>query len=174
MNTATPPLGTAQVVLNTRTLRIGHQTYQLQNLARVQTLLLAKPHDAGKGSKGLAWLAGLGTFIVVGVILAAAAGSGVLGTLGLLLGLAVGIGVYVLTKQPYVPMYALMLETTGNPVTALVSPDPQELERTSAAIVNAIEHPPSSELRLQVANVVLGDQYNQNGVTNVGRIGRPV
>ena len=67
----------------------------------------------------------------MGVILASAAGSGALGFIGLLLAIAAGVGVYVLTKKPYIPMYALMLETTGNPVTALVSPDPQELERIS-------------------------------------------
>jgi hypothetical protein len=137
----------------------------------VQTLLLPKPAAADKGNKALAWLSGLGVFFLVGVILAAAASSGVLGFLGLIGGVAAGIIVYRVTKKAYVPLYALVLETTGNPVTALVSPDHQELERISGIIVEAIEHPPTSERVVQINNVTTGDQYNQYGAANIGRIG---
>jgi hypothetical protein len=76
-----------------------------------------------------------------------------------------------MTKKTHVPLYALVLETTGNPVTALVSPDSAELERISRIIVDAIEHPPASEKVIQINNVTTGDQYNQYGAANIGRIG---
>jgi hypothetical protein len=171
MSTINPPLVTAQIAINTRTLRIGHQTYQLANLARVQTLLLPKPPEAGKGNKGLAWLGAIAVFLIIGVFAAGAAGSGGLSGLGLLLAVGAGVGIYLATKKPYQPMYALVLETTGAPVTALVSPDVQELERISGIIVAAIENPPRSEQLIQIRNVVLGDQYNQSGTMNFGRIG---
>ena len=167
-----PPLGSQQIFINTRTLRIGHQTYQLQNLARVQIVTVPKPADAGKGRKGLAWAAAIAVFFLVGVIIANAARSSGLAVLGIAAAIATGIIIYKSTKREYIQQYALILETTGNPITALVSPDWGELNRISGIIVDAIENPPRTEHVVQVNNVSLGDQYNQYGGTNVGRVGR--
>ncbi|EXG79076.1 hypothetical protein CryarDRAFT_0095 [Cryptosporangium arvum DSM 44712] len=169
----TPPLGTVQVILNKRTLRIGHQTYQLQNLARVQTVRLPKPLDAEKGNSALAVLTAVGVLVVAGIISGAAQTEAICG-LGVPLAIGLAIFVYLRTKKTWVPLYALVLETTGNPVTALVSPDSNEMEHLSGEIVEAIENPPEVERILQVNNVTLGDQYNQSGTQNIGRIGGAV
>jgi Family of unknown function (DUF6232) len=166
-----PPLGTAQIIINRRTLQIGHQTYQLQSLARVQTLEMQKPDWANKGNKALAWLAALGFFVLVGVILAAAAGSGVLGTLGFFGAIVVGVVVYQVTKKPYTPLYGLFLETAGSPMAALWSPDRAAMENLARDIVAAIENPPQTPQVINVGGVVLGDQVNQYGNRNVGKVG---
>jgi hypothetical protein len=155
-------MGSARIVLNTRTLRIGAQTYQLRNLARVQTLELRKPADADTGNGGMAKLAGAGV-LVAGLLLACGVRSGALAFVTLLAAAAAAITVYQLTKKPYIPMYALMLETTGNPVTALVSPDRAELQRIGDLIVDAIESPPKQETSLQVSNVTFGDNTTRPG-----------
>jgi hypothetical protein len=158
------PLPTsAQVVINTRTLRIGGQTYSLGNLARVQIVRLAR---AGKGNVKLATLAGFGIFIFVAII-ASLTGFSAISFIGQLLAIGLGILVYQKTKVPH---YALMLETTGNPRISLVSTDRDELERISVPIIDAMENPPETEQVYTVHNVISGDQYNLVGDHNIGKL----
>jgi hypothetical protein len=165
------PFGSAQVVINTRTLRIGGQTYSLGNVARVQVVKLAEPPRAGKGNVKLAVLAGLGTFIFVAIIASSVGLGAIGGILGLpgILSIGLGIFIYQKTKEPYIPHYALMLETTGNPRISLVSTNEAELERISVPIVEAMENPPETEQTYTVHNVISGDQYNLVGDHNVGK-----
>jgi hypothetical protein len=164
--------GDAHVVINQRTLRIDAQTYALNNIARVQVLGVKKPDDAGKGNGKLGCLSALGIFILFS-ILTAAAQNGTLATIGFFVAVAVGVTVYIKTRKPYTPRYALMLETTGNPMTGLVSPDRDGLESISQSIVDAIENPPKTEQVYTVRNVILGDQYNQHGNHNIGKVTNP-
>lgn len=163
------PLPTsAQVVINTRTLRIGGQTYSLGNLARVQIVRLAKPPRADKGNTKLAVLAGFGLFIFA-VIVAASTGVSTIGNIAVFLAIGLGIVIFLKTKEPYIPHYALMLETTGNPRISLVSTDEAELERISVPIIDAMENPPETEQVYTVHNVISGDQYNLVGDHNIGK-----
>jgi hypothetical protein len=163
-----PLLTSAQVVINTRTLRIGGQTYSLGNLARVQIVKLAKPLRADKGNVKLAALAGFALYFFFAVI--ASLTSVAVNSIGTLLAIGVGILIYRKTKEPYIPRYALILETTGNPRTALVSTDKAELERVSVHITDAMENPPETEQVYTVHNVISGDQYNLVGDHNVGKV----
>jgi hypothetical protein len=174
----TPRLGTENVAINTRTLRIGGQVYQLRNLARVQIVRAPEPADAGKGSKGLAWLAGIGVLFLVSIVGFSVSQSAGIAPLSLFSGIAAGLVTYIATKKKYPPRYALVLETTGNPVTALVSPDYQQLRNLSDIIVQAIEDPPESERVVHVQNVLfdnrvdqVGDRFTVGGTGNIGKVG---
>jgi len=173
-----PLLTSAQVVINTRTLRIGDQTYSLGNIARVQVVKLAKPSRADKGDAAravLAGCAGCGFYLLFGIVggsigaLIGGATSGTLIVIGGFLALVLMRIVYEKTKEPYLPRYALMLETTGNPKISLVSTDKAELERLSVHIANAMENPPEAEQVYTVHNVISGDQYNLVGDHNIGK-----
>jgi len=166
-----PLLTSARIVINTRTLRIGNQTYALNNLARVQIVELAKPSRAGKGDIKRAIWGGSGVYCVftlIGLLTGADAFSGI----GVLLAVGLGILIYQKTKEPYIPRYALVLETTGNPRTALVSTDRAELESVSVHITEAMENPPETEQIYTVHNVIAGDQYNLVGDHNIGKVGK--
>jgi Family of unknown function (DUF6232) len=165
------PFGSAQVVINTRTLRIGGQTYSLGNIARVQVVKLAKPPRADKGNVKLAVLAGFGAYIFVAIIASSVGLGAIGGILGLPGILAIGLGIFIYqkTKEPYIQRYALMLETTGNPRISLVSDDEANLEKISVPIIEAMENPPETEQVYTVNNVISGDQYNLVGDHNVGK-----
>jgi hypothetical protein len=163
------PFGSAQVVINTRTLRIGGQTYSLGNVARVQVVKLAKPPRAGKGNVKLAVLAGFGAYIFDAIIASSVGLGAIGGAVGLILAIGLGIFIYQKTTEPYIQRYALMLETTGNPRISLVSESEADLEKISVPIIEAMENPPETEQIYTVNNVISGDQYNLVGDYNVGK-----
>jgi hypothetical protein len=164
--------GDEHVAINQRTLRIGRQTYALNNIARVQVVGVKRPDDAGKGNGRLGCLSAVAVFILFSVLTAAAQTPGI-AIAGFVLAIVVGIVVYLKSRKGYTPRYALMLETTGNPMTGLVSPDRDGLEWISQRIIDAIENPPESEQVYTVSNVILGDQYNQHGDYNIGKVVNP-
>lgn len=164
-----PLLTSAQIMINTRTLRIGGQTYSLGNLARVQIVKLAKPPQAEKGNFILAGLVGFFSFVIITAI-GASTGIGLMSNLGWLLAIGLGMIVYQRTKESYVPRYALMLESTGKPRTALISTDKNVLEYASKPIIDAMENPPTTEQIYTINNVISGDQYNLTGDHNIGKL----
>lgn len=167
-------VGDAQVVINQRTLRIGRETYALNNIARVQVLGVKPPDDVGKGNGKLGCLSAIGVFVLFSIIAASTkSGAGAVATIGFLVAIVVGIVVFIKTRKTYTPRYALMLESTGNPKAGLVSPDRDNLEWISQHIIDAIENPPETEQRYTVSNVFLGDQFNQYGDGNIGRMVNP-
>ncbi|MGH3381524.1 MAG: DUF6232 family protein [Actinoallomurus sp.] len=176
--------GDAKIILNTRTLRIGNQTFSLHNIARVQIKRLPKSPEVGKLSKlskSARKFFSCATMLLV-FFFASSLLFGILSILGnwtqlpaliiaLILAIFLGLVVYGITERPNVPRYALVLESTGVPHTGVVSTDHNELERLSRRIVDAIENPPTTEQVITVHNAVLGDQYNQFGDDNIGRMG---
>ncbi|MFJ1760921.1 DUF6232 family protein [Amycolatopsis sp. NPDC088138] len=164
--------GDTRVVINHRTLRIGRENYALNNIARVQVIGVKPPPDAGQGNAKLGCMSAFGVFLLFS-ILTASTQSGALATIGFVAAIAVGILVFIKSKKAYTPRYALMLESTGNPKAGLISPDRESLEWVSDRIVDAIENPPETEQSYTVSNVFLGDQFNQYGDGNIGRMVNP-
>jgi len=172
--TRNPATVTERIVLNTRTLRIGHQTYQLRNIARVQTVALGRLRKPHLILSTLPWAFG---FVLILLVAAASnspsSDSGplaitFLAVVGIIIGL---IFIYRRARNQDVTLYALLLETTGYPQTVLASPNYPELSRLSDAIVRAIENPPVSEQVYNVQNIqnVHGDQFTVKGHHNTGK-----
>lgn len=169
---ANPPTINTEVILNARTLRIRHQTYALNNLARVQVVELPKPEGAGKGNLKLAVIVWLLVGLFVSLPISSAARNSGVTLLMWAPPILAAIFTYRATTHNYPQLYALILETTGNPITALASEDYQELARLASLIIDAIEHPPTSEIRTMVNNIIMGDKIDQYGQGNVGKMGR--
>ena len=162
-------MGRANYTLSKRSLRLGNETYFLANIARIRIVDIPKPPDAEKGNRGLA----IGTAVVIFAIAAAIANSSkidAIGFVGLVAAIVVGIWIYVKTKVPYNVKYALILETTGEPKVGLLSSDRDQLEHVRDSIARAIEEPLETEKVFTVENVILGDQYNQLGDFNIGKV----
>ena len=180
-------VGDTKVILNPRTLRIGNQIYSLHNIARVQIKRLPKSPEVGKLGKLGKLSESVRKFLSCATMLlvfffASSLLLNPLSILGnwtrypaliiaLILAIILGSVVYGKIKRPDVPCYALVLESTGIPYTGVVSTDHSELERLSRRIVDAIENPPTAEQVITIHNAVLGDQYNQFGDNNIGRMG---
>ena len=169
-----PATVTEHVVLNTRTLRIGPQAYQLQNIARVQTVVLEKPRrlDRFLGSLALS-LVMVFLVILVGVAFSSPVKSPPAIVI-LIVALVIIRWIFIkrINRPLPGPLYALLLETTGPPQTVLASFDYAELNRLSDGIVKAIENPPTSPQNYYInidANTVHGDQYTVKGRHNIGK-----
>jgi hypothetical protein len=149
-----PATVTGRIALNKRTLRIGYQTYQLRNIARVQVIALGRLRKPHIFLSSLAWASAIVLILILGAIAA-------------LFVIAVGVIALIfisgmVRRSPPI-LYGLLLETTGDPQTVLASPDFAELNRLADIIVGAIEDPPTSELIVPITNVIYGDQINQAG-----------
>ena len=65
--------------------------------------------------------------------------------------------------------YAMIIETAGNPQTALVSTDKREVSSLVRKTMAAIDNP-AAEFHQQVQNITnIGEQYNLSGRHNIGK-----
>lgn len=163
-------------------LYIGGEAYPLHNIARVQTAELVPRRGRAVGNfvkQVLLWVA-LGVGGAVALRFAKLPGSDVetytryiaIGAVALTILSTIGLLV-ALARRTY---YALVIETSGMPHTAVVSPDEAMLNRLVHQIMTAISHPrdPRAEFRTQVVhhhhgnNYFGGQQFNQYGGNNVG------
>ncbi len=165
-----PATITAHVVLNTRTLRIGHQTYQLRNIARVQTVAIEQPRKPHLFLSSLAMSVGIVFLLIVGAVAFSSPGKPVLAGVFFVVALVVIGWIFIKSKVRRSPrlLYALLLETTGTPQTVLASYDYADLSRLSDNIVKAIEDPPTSPQNYYI-NTVHGDQFTVKGHHNIGK-----
>ncbi|WP_191299133.1 DUF6232 family protein [Lentzea cavernae] len=166
----------AEIRINPRTVRIGHQVYPLANISRVQTLevrwggRLATSYPV-KAIAVLLVLFALVSGAIVVLVPALGVGGRAL-TTQLLMGAMALFGVStayfvllflyrLLLRRKH---YALLLEASGTQYTALSGTDLAELHRIEAEIVNAIEKPPTREHVVEVhGDLVLGNQTKQTG-----------
>ncbi|MCF3135069.1 DUF6232 family protein [Streptomyces olivochromogenes] len=156
-----------------RVVTIGHQTYPLANISRVQTLRVV-------------WRGKLATFYplreIVLLLPAVAALVLVLPQVDLrfdyvetvrriadaaaaLIAVRVAYLVCVLLYRLLIrrTRYALLIETAGTQYTALSGTDHGEIHRIQAEIVAAIEDPPSTERILHVrGDLVMGDKVGRD------------
>lgn len=154
-----------EVRVSRRILWIGAAAYPLHNIARAQTVEI-RPDRAGSVRSYLGqvvvWL-GLGF-----------AGAMLLGDQGALAAyVAVGLVAistirlgFALSARSY---YALLIETSGSPQTALVTADRRQVTTIVQQTMEAIDNP-SAEFHTQVNHVTnVGEQYNLSGHGNVGK-----
>lgn len=165
--------GTAEIRINRRTLRIGHEVYPLANISRVQTVRLTYRKTPGQAVAGIAVALLVGA--VAAAVTAAAAGSGAgaeqAGAVVLaLVALRVAYLVIVLIRRLLRrPVFSLLIETSGTQFTALASHDRRTVHEIADLVVGAIENPPGHEIVRHVHNVfnrVEGNQFNQSGSGN--------
>jgi hypothetical protein len=162
-----------EIRISKRVVRVGHQTYPLANISRVQTLRLV-------------WRGRWTTWYPIGeiiVLCALALGIAVaaqhlrFGQAGVVLTALIAVRVvFMLCVFLYRLVfrrrrYALMLETAGTQYTALSGTDLGEIRRIESVIVGAIENPPEREHVVQIhGDLVMGNKEG-NRFVNFGRIG---
>jgi hypothetical protein len=156
-------------------LTIGHQNYQLRNIARVQTVTLRPPPGANKGNGCLTALVPfLVFFFLVGPITGAVASSSASSATPIvfLLGLAgcgvCGYLVYRATIKRWTPTYALVLETTGNPLEVLASIDYSLISSLAGQIVDAMSNNFEGDFHLTIDNRRLSFGNPQGVQVNYG------
>jgi hypothetical protein len=158
-----------------RVLWIGGAAYPLHNIARAQTIKLVPNRGKALGNYVLQivlWFA-----LMAGAIYAMDSGLLSLGDrdelaqpLFLVFLVLMGIStINLLVKLLARTYYAMVIETAGNPQTALVSTDKEVVSslvrRTMAAIDN-----PEAEFRQEVTNITnIGEQFNVLGKHAVGK-----
>lgn len=167
-----------EIVISKRVVKIGHQTYPLDNISRVQTLRVVW---AGKRATSyplkriavivvlVGLIVGAASALVPGLGLDSDAEQAVRVAAGVIIALAAIRVLWLLILLFYRllfrrPRYALVIETAGTQFTALSGTDRGEVHRIEHAIVQAIENPPQVPINLRVGgDLVMGDQYKQTG-----------
>jgi hypothetical protein len=154
-----------EVGVSRRILWIGAAAYPLHNIARAQTVEI-RPDRAGSVRK---YLGQVLAWLVLGFAVAVLPGhQGVLAVfivLGLLAISTIRLG-FALTAGSY---YAMLIETSGSPQTALVTADRREVATIVQQTMEAIDNP-SAEFHTQVNHVTnIGEQYNLSGHGNIGK-----
>jgi hypothetical protein len=174
-SSAVPSKGSSEVInvrVSRRVLWIGSDAYPLQNIARAQARKIT-PHP---GTPVRDYIKAVIGWLIVGIILSAILGavahSGALAALVWLAVLAVLAWRTVqLVQKLHLDntYYALIIETAGNPNTALISRDASVVSELVQEIMAAIDNP-NAEFSQNVTNYHLGDKITQYGNSNVGKI----
>ena len=154
-----------EVGVSRRILWIGAAAYPLHNIARAQTVEI-RPARGGAIRKYLGQVA---AWLLLGFAVAILLGDQ--GALALLIVLVLATIstirlCFALTARSY---YAMLIETSGSPQTALVSSDYREVATIVEQTMDAIDNP-SAEFHTQVSHVTnIGEQYNLSGQGNIGK-----
>ncbi|PBC92588.1 hypothetical protein BX281_0266 [Streptomyces sp. Ag82_O1-15] len=164
-----------------RVVTIGHETYPLANISRVQTLRVVWHGKLAtfyplREITSLLLLGGAITLLLPRVDLGSRLGAADTETarriatafaalLAVRIAYLLGLLLYRLLLRR--KRYALLIETAGTQYTALSGTARNEIHRIQAAIVAAIEDPPSTEQILHVrGDLVVGDKF---GGDKIGR-----
>jgi hypothetical protein len=163
------------VSVSQRILRIGAAAYPVNNIARVQTLK-AVP-DVGAAVWSFVKAVFLWVLLGIGAVVALKYG-GVRGTVTqlqtvplVIMGALILISFIVfIARVSGRPLYALIIETSGSPRTALVNPDGKLVTSLSMQITHAINDPYANFTQSVTNYVNIGDHYgdniNQSGIGN--------
>jgi hypothetical protein len=157
---------TIEVGVRQRVLWIGAEAYPLQNIARVQKIKLVPQRWAAfrrfLGS-AIVWIT-LGIFASLLVD-----PNSRTGVVAVVLALTIISSIRLIRTLLEQELYALVIETAGNPHTALVASDRNQVTSIARAIVDAINNP-HAEFRTLVQNIHAGDRIQQYGSYNVGKV----
>ncbi|MEU4080715.1 hypothetical protein DEJ45_10505 [Streptomyces venezuelae] len=169
-----------RVEVSKRVLWIGASAYPLQNIARATTVSI-KPQRARAVGNFVKAVLVVGLLLVAALALAQAdelsRGDQELITRGAEVTAAVLVAAFlvrliaVLSTRTY---YALVVETSGNPLTLLAGVDRDEVHQLVRDIMRAIEDPAFTGFVKQMVTYNIGsmrDFYNASGAGSVGRMG---
>lgn len=174
--------GDIEVSVNQQILWVGGEAYPLRNIARARVVRVTIRRGAAFGrflGFALLWLVlGLGATVALraarsqGVHLDRSLGDVVLTVTGVLIALSVLRLLYLLLRPA---LFALVIETAGNPHTALVTTDEAIVTKIVAEIMAAINNP-AARFKHVVYNVHNGDKVGGDkfvvGGSGIGKIVR--
>jgi hypothetical protein len=166
------------IQVSRRILWIGAEAYPLQNIARAQTIRIAP--DRGAAVRHYLIAVAFWVFLYLGAAAAMKSQSLSLGNsasealtavewVAAALVVISTIRLIVVLARPI--FYALIIETAGDPRTALISTQQHVVTSLVRRIMDAIDNP-QAEFQLQVENFHVGDKIQQFGSQNVGKVSR--
>ncbi|MEV4150408.1 DUF6232 family protein [Amycolatopsis sp. NPDC049691] len=166
--------GDIEVKVSQQILWVGGEAYPLRNIARARVVRLTVRRGAAFGrflGFTLLWLVlGMGATVALraaksqGVHLDRNLGDVVLVVTGVLIGLAVLRLLYLLVRPA---LFALVIETAGNPHTALITTDEEVVSQIVREIMAAINNP-AARFKYTVNNIHNGDKYGGDHVSVSG------
>jgi hypothetical protein len=168
---------TVNVRVNRRILWVGTEAYPLQNIARARTVRLAPKRGPAVGR----FIAAIGLWIalevgdaavlraarVPGSIRATLVGYIEIGAAGLIALSMIGLLVALARRT----LYALVIETAGTPVAAVVNPDGNLVNWLVQRIMEAIDNSQDA-FQQTVENYYGGNHVKQFGPNSIGMVNR--
>ncbi|WP_372671545.1 DUF6232 family protein [Amycolatopsis kentuckyensis] len=166
--------GDIEVKVSQQILWVGGEAYPLRNIARARVVRLTVRRGAAFGrfiGFALLWLVlGLGATVALraarsqGVRLDRDLDQAVVIVTGVLIALAVLRLLYLLLRPA---LFALVIETAGNPHTALITTDEAIVAQIVREIMAAINNP-AARFRYTVNNIHNGNKYGGDHVSVSG------
>ena len=161
-----------EVAVRRQVLWIGGEAYPVHNIARAQTVVLTPL----RGRAVARFLGLLVLWLVLGFGVLLVTGSDVPPELVFgVIGLLILVSLINLVRRLATPrFYALVIETSGSPRTALVTKDERQLQTVVDSVMNAIDNPKVAMAPILIDNFVGNQQINVSGgqVGNIGPGGR--
>jgi Family of unknown function (DUF6232) len=163
-----------EVSVSRRVLWIGSAAYPLHNIARAQTIELVP--DRAKALRNyviqvVLWFAlGAGAIYAINTAQISFVDRDLARPAFFVVLALIGIStINLLVKLMARTYYAMVIETAGNPQTALVGTDRGLISSLVRQIMEAIDNP-DAEFRHLVQNITnIGEQFNVSGKHNVGK-----
>lgn len=158
----------AEIALTDRTLRLGHEVYQLSNISRISRHRFPPPEPKVSDTGTLVLTAILSIGILLAVLLIAN-DYGAAGLLCLLVTGGCAIWAREHFKQMFPWLYGLSLESAGVVRGYLLSDSPSELEDLEKRIIYLMNsHEPVGDTYITHFNgdIVTGDKIRQEGLHN--------
>lgn len=164
--------GTAEIRINKRTVRIGHEVYPLANISRLQTVQL---HYGKKKStfQPVKEMAAVLVFAIAAAVAVTMSGipqaEQIMRWIVIVTALCVAYLLIVFVHRMLRrPIYSLAIETAGTQFTLLSSHDLGTVRMIEREVVNAIENPPNYEKVFQVGDIILGDKIGRDKISQSG------
>lgn len=147
------------VYVSTGTVRIGHQTYSLANIARLQVFRVrwtGAGRLRGIGGPLLALGVGLAVLLVLQPAGSVSTPTGAVGILALVAGVIWLMVALARMKE----RLALVIETAGGQATAVSSKHEESVYELNDAIVYAIDNPHHEPQTIRIGDLVFGDKVS--------------
>lgn len=152
---------TVQVRVQEGVLWVDGEAYPLRNISHVGQRIL----EVDKGAAWRKFIARALICLVVGGIVAAAAGEIGVILLVVVLGLLIWRLVAAIGKPP---LYGLVLNTSGTQRDAVWSTEHSEIQALVMEITKAIGRPDTAQVVYNVKHAVMGDHIEQYGAGSIG------
>lgn len=163
-----------EIVVDSRILRIGHEVYQLSNIARVSTYEVRANKRSGRAFAIVCLLAAVAFLAYARSDQSLSGTTNIASLINIAILVIVASGFWILVSfRPRKKLYVLLIESSGVVHGVIGSQRRQDIVEVKNFIVDAMQEPPPGPISYTFhGDYVEGDKIEQSGLANIGKLVR--